>query len=232
MSVEYLKKYVPKEKLDEAIHKFEQGIPVQYIVGEVDFYGNIIKVNKDVLIPRFETEGLIEEVLKKIKSNISILDIGTGSGCIAITLKKLLNCTVDAVDISEKALEMAMINAKSNEVNINFFKSDLLTNVNKKYDLIISNPPYIDKDEEIEEIVKNNEPALALYAAEKGLYCYKEIIKNCEKNLNPNGLIAFEIGYTQGDAIKEYALKNLKCEVEVKKDLSNKDRYVFIKITK
>ncbi len=230
MSLDYLKKYLKDSDLEEGIKLFNQGVPVQYIVGEVDFYGNIFKVNKNVLIPRFETEGLVEETVKllKNKDNLSVVDVGTGSGCIAITLKKLLNCEVDAVDISEEALEVAKENALLNNVSVNFIKSDLLTNLNKQYDCIISNPPYISYDEEIEDIVKNNEPHLALYALDNGLYCYYEIIKTAKNHLKKNGIIAFEIGYKQASDIKNMALKYFDCEVIIKKDLSNKDRYVFI----
>ena len=170
---EYLKKYLPKEKLEEGLKKLEENIPVQYIVGNVNFYGNTLKVNNNVLIPRFETETLIEKTIKYskeyLKEPINILDIGTGSGAIAITLKKKLNCTVDAIDISKKALEVAKENSRLNKVDINFIHSNLFQNINNKYDLIISNPPYISENEQIDEVVKNNEPHIALYAKNNGL---------------------------------------------------------------
>ncbi|MEI3507710.1 MAG: HemK/PrmC family methyltransferase [Bacilli bacterium] len=145
--IEYLKKYFPG-KLEDGIRMLEEGLPVQYIVGNVNFYGNTIKVNPDVLIPRFETELLVSKTIDYIKEyfdrDVEILDVGTGSGAIAIALKKSLDAEVDAVDISVKALETARINATLNSVQINFFESDMLDGVIDKYDVIISNPPYIE----------------------------------------------------------------------------------------
>ena len=157
------------------------------------------------------------------------LDIGTGSGCIAITLKKEIDCNMDAVDISDKALEVAKSNALKNNVDINFYQSDIFSNIKEKFDVIISNPPYIKFDEEIMEIVKNNEPHLALYASNDGLYFYEEILKQCSKYLNKNFLICFEIGYTQGESIKDLANKYLSnINIKIEKDYSNKDRFIFI----
>ena len=126
--IEYLKKYLNPDKLEEGIKKLEKGIPVQYIVGNVDFYGSIIEVNESVLIPRFETEELVDRVIKKLKNkkNLDIVDLGTGSGCIAISLAKNLNSNVDAVDISKEALEVAKKNAIDNNVNINFYLGNML----------------------------------------------------------------------------------------------------------
>lgn len=230
---EYLKKYLDKDKLEEGLEQLKQGIPVQYIVGNIDFYGSTINVNKNVLIPRFETELLVDKTIKYIKTNfkhhVDILDIATGSGCIAITLKKEIDSTVDASDISESALKVAQENALNNKVDINFINSDMLTNITKKYDIIISNPPYLTKDDDIMDIVKNNEPEIALYAKDNGLYYYDVILKNIKNNLKDKYLIAFEIGYTQGEDIKNIALKYLdNINVKIEKDYSNKDRFVFI----
>lgn len=230
---EYLKKYLDKDKLEEGLEQLKQGIPVQYIVGNVNFYGNTINVNKNVLIPRFETELLVDKTIKYIKTNfknhVDILDIATGSGCIAITLKKEIDSTVDASDISEEALKVAQENALNNKADINFINSDMLTNITKKYDIIISNPPYLTKEDDIMDIVKNNEPEIALYAKDNGLYYYDVILKNIKNNLKDKYLIAFEIGYTQGEAIKNIALKYLdNINVKIEKDYSNKDRFVFI----
>ena len=230
--IEYLKKYY-KGNIEDAYKLLEEGLPVQYIVGEVDFYGNIFKVNKNVLIPRFETEQLIELTMEYISDKfddvVDILDIGTGSGCIAITLKKNIKCNVDAVDISSDALEVAEYNKKLNDVDINLFKSDMLSNVSKKYDVIISNPPYIGREEDIQGIVEKNEPHIALYADNDGLYYYEEILKNCKKNLKDNFIIAFEIGKSQGKLVKNLALKYLdNIDVFIKKDLNNLDRFVII----
>lgn len=229
--IDYLKKYLEPSKLEEGIRRLENGEPVQYIVGNVDFYGYNFIVNKNVLIPRFETEELVDRTIKYIKKylsdNLDIVDLGTGSGCIAITLKKELNCNVDAVDISKKALEVAKLNAKNNNVDINFIEGDMLKPLSKKYDVIISNPPYISYNEEIEDLVKNNEPHSALYAEDEGLYYYKEIIKNANNYLKGKAIIAFEIGYLQGPILKEYAY-NYFDNVIVEQDLSGKDRFLFI----
>ena len=233
--IEYIKKYLPPEKdLKEALNRLEKGEPVQYIVGDVDFYGNRIKVNKNVLIPRRETEELVEKTMFYIKSilenNLTILDIGTGSGCIAITLKKKLPLSsIDALDISKEALNVAKENATINEVEINFIESDLFTNIHKKYDCIISNPPYIREDEKIMDIVKNNEPHLALYAKEEGLYFYKEILRNAKKYLHKKSILAFEIGEEQGTAIKELARKYFpRAKILLEKDMQHLDRFLFI----
>lgn len=228
--IDYLKKYY-NGNIEEAIKRLNNGEPVQYIVGDVDFYGNTIKVDKRVLIPRFETEGLVEIVLKHLNNtNLDVVDLGTGSGCIAITVKKKLpNINMDAVDISIDAIELAKENAKLNNVEINFMLGDMLNPLSKKYDCIISNPPYIAYDEEVMDIVKNNEPHLALYADNNGLYLYEEILKNCKNYLKEKYYIFFEIGYSQGEKIKEIALKYLDCSVEVKKDLQGFDRYIIIK---
>ena len=231
--LEYLKRY--SKNYDEAIKRFNEGEPVQYIVGDVNFYGNIINVDKRVLIPRFETEELVEktvEYIKKHYQNPDIVDLGTGSGCIAITLKKMFpNSNIDAVDISLDALDLAQENAKLNGVNINFIHGDMLKPLTKKYDVIISNPPYIAYDEKIMDVVKNNEPHIALYADNNGLYFYEEIIKNAYKYLKNNGLIAFEIGYKQSEKIKEFKDKYLpKATFELKYDMTGRERFIFIKL--
>lgn len=232
-NIEYLKKYLKDKTLDEGIELLNKGIPVQYIVGNVDFYGYNFKVNENVLIPRFETEELVEKTIKYInkylEKKVDILDLGTGSGCIAITLKKELDCNVDAVDISPKALEIAKLNAKNNNVDITFYEGDMLNPINKIYDVIISNPPYIAYNEEIMEIVKNNEPHTALYAEDNGLKYYKDIISNANKYLKEKSIIAFEIGEKQGKLILEYAKKYFKDSIiTVEKDMQNRDRFVFI----
>ena len=232
-NIEYLKKYLKDKTLDEGIELLNKGIPVQYIVGNVDFYGYNFKVNENVLIPRFETEELVEKTIKYINKyfdkKVDILDLGTGSGCIAITLKKELDCNVDAVDISPKALEIAKLNAKNNNVDITFYEGDMLNPINKIYDVIISNPPYIAYNEEIMEIVKNNEPHTALYAEDNGLKYYKDIISNANKYLKEKSIIAFEIGEKQGKLILEYAKKYFKDSIiTVEKDMQNRDRFVFI----
>lgn len=231
--IEYLRKYLDSNKLEEGIKRLEMGEPVQYIVGNVDFYGINLDINKNVLIPRFETEELVEKTIKKIKkkfkNKIDIVDLGTGSGCIAITFKKKLDCNMDAIDISKDALDVALKNAIKNSVDINFIRNDFLENIDKKYDVIISNPPYISYDEEIMDIVKNNEPKLALYADNNGLECYEKILKNIKNNLKKDFIIAFEIGYLQGNSIKDIANKYLdNVSISIEKDMQGKDRFIFI----
>lgn len=232
--VAYLRKYLEKDKLEEGIALLKKGIPVQYIVGNVDFYGNIIRVDKNVLIPRFETELLVDKTIKRINKYfnnklIRILELGTGSGCIAISLKKEINSIIDAIDISKEALSVAIDNAKINNVDINFMLSDMTTYKDKKYDVIISNPPYIKEDELIMDMVKDNEPNIALYADDNGLYYYKKIIDNINYLTNDKYLICFEIGYTQGKYIEEYAKDNLSdITVSIEKDYNDRDRFIFI----
>ncbi len=231
--VDYLKKYLPRNKWEWGLSLLREGKPIQYIVGNVDFYGNIIKVNEHVLIPRFETELLVEKTVDYIRrlfdKEVSIIDIGTGSGCIAISLAKLVSCKVSAVDISEGALEVARENARDNQVDIDFQYSDVFSGVSGVYDVIVSNPPYIRYDEEIQEIVRNNEPDIALYALDNGLYYYKEILSNCSRYLKEKFLICFEIGYEQGEDIQKIANKYLRdIHISVEKDYSGFDRFVFI----
>jgi len=231
--IDYLKKYYDGN-MDDAIKRLNNGEPVQYIVGNVDFYGYILNVNKNVLIPRRETEELVEEVINRSKmfDNPVIIDVGTGSGAIAISLSNELKCRVYASDISDKALEVAKENSINNNANVTFFKGDMLKPYienNIKVDIIVSNPPYIKEDEEIEDVVKNNEPHTALYAKNNGLEFYEKILKDAKKVLNDKYLIAFEIGQTQGEDIKTLVLKYLgKVNVEIKKDLSCKNRFIFV----
>lgn len=233
----YIKKYLSDDKLEEGINLLEKGISPQYIVGNVDFFGNLIEVNSNVLIPRFETELLVEKTLGYINrifndgnlESLKILDIGTGSGCIAISLEKELKCRVTAVDISRDALEVAKKNAIKLMADINFIESDIFSNVDGVFDVIISNPPYIRRDEDIEDIVKNNEPEIALYGDEDGLYFYRKILEQVSSYIENRFLIAFEIGMDQGEAVKKLALKYLSgVKVLIEKDYSLKDRFVFI----
>lgn len=232
--IEYLRKYLKDKDIDTAIKELESGIPVQYIVGNVDFYGNIFKVTKDTLIPRFETELLVEKSInyinKYFNNEIKILDIGTGSGCIAITLNKLLdNSRVTAVDISKNALDVARENNKINNTDVNFIESDVFSNIDDKYDFIISNPPYISYDEEIMDIVYNNEPHSALFAIDNGLYFYDKILSECKEYLNDKFLIAFEIGYKQGNAIINIINKYFdNVNISLEKDYNGRDRFIFV----
>jgi release factor glutamine methyltransferase len=229
--IEYLKKYY-KGNIEDAIKRLNNGEPVQYIVGNVDFYNSNFIVNKNVLIPRFETEELVLNTVNFIKEYFNkpkVLDIGTGSGAIAVSIKKEINSIVYATDISKEALEVAKENAKRNNVDINFINTNIYDGIKEKFDVVISNPPYIRYDEEIDEIVKNNEPHIALYADNNGLYFYEEILKNIKNILNDKYLIAFEIGKDQGEAINELKDKYLPdSSILLKKDLEGRDRMIFI----
>ena len=231
--IEYLKKYY-KGNLSDAFKRLDKGEPVQYIVGNVNFYGYELDVNKNVLIPRRETEELVEEVIKRSQefNNPTIIDVGTGSGAIAISLSRELNSHIYASDISKKALEVAFKNAIKTEANVTFLEGDMLMPYIKKdikVDIIVSNPPYIKENETIEDVVKNNEPSLALYAKNNGLEFYDSILKNASKILNERYLIAFEIGETQAEDIRKLAKRYLgDVSVELKKDLSDKNRFVFV----
>ncbi len=230
---EYLKKYLPPSLLKQGLEKLKQGLPVQYIVGSTNFYGYEIKVNKNVLIPRFETEELVEKTLGYIQKlftyPVAIVDLGTGSGCIAIALKKQIKANITAVDISSKALEVAKENALVNDADIEFLRGNMLDVLTKKYDVIISNPPYISENEEIMDIVKNNEPKEALYAPNNGLFYYEEILKKAHKYLKTKYLIAFEIGYKQASSIQKLVLTYLQnSKIVIEKDLQGRDRFVFV----
>ena len=207
-------------------------MPIQYILNKAYFCGLPFYVNENVLIPRFDTEVLVEEVLKVSKKDKSkrILDICTGSGAIAIALKKLGGFErVDALDISDKALEVAKRNAKELDLDINFLKSDMFSSLTSeiKYDIIVSNPPYIQSDvvDTLENEVKDFEPRLALDGDADGMKFYKIIAENYEDYLADNGVLALEIGYDEADDIRAlFEGKN----VVIKKDLANLDRVAII----
>ena len=232
-----LDEVVNEEKVDtykKEILALEEGKPLQYVIGHVNFYGNELDVDERVLIPRFETEELVENTIiyinKFFTEPVEIIDLGCGSGAIGLSLeKKVSTKSVDLVDISKDALEVTNKNCGKLNSKANLIQSDFFDNINKKYDVIISNPPYIETNEEIEEIVKNNEPHLALYGGDDGLDCYRKILANVKDHMKERCIIAFEIGYKQAKSIEEIAktyLENIR--VEVKKDLSDKDRMLFI----
>ena len=206
--------------------------PLSHLVGFDYFYDRKFKVTKDVLSPRMETEELIYKVLEYIKKSkkdsFKILDLCTGSGIIAITLKKEIvekYTEIVASDISEKALSIAIENANNNNANITFIKSDLFDNISGKFDLIISNPPYISYKDKI--TIKDNvlkyDPHLALFAEEDGIYFYRKIIENAVHYLSKDGVIFFEIGYDQKEKIFELG-KNNNFITTVYKDINDRDR--------
>ncbi len=208
-------------------------LPVQYLLKNSFFLENDFYVNKDVLIPRFETEELVlktNELLNKyFKDKINICDLGTGSGCIAISLKKLNNnFNIDAIDISKKALRVAKKNAKALNVNINFINSDMFSRITNKYDCIISNPPYIYENDcnHVSENVLKYEPHLALFG---GLKYYEEILSKASEFLNNKNIIALEIGYNEKEDINKIVNKYFPKAIIINtKDLNNFDRYIYI----
>ena len=229
---EYLERYYHGD-LNDALKRLENGEPVQYIVSNINFYGYIYDINKNVLIPRFETEELVENTLKYLKKyfvNPKVLDLCTGSGCIGLTLKlqeKGIKLTL--ADISAKALEVAKINQQKYHIECQIIESDLFKKINDKYDVIVCNPPYISKNDKIDDIVKNNEPSVALYAKNNGLEFYERIFKECEKHLNSRYLIALEIGYMQKEEVTNLAYHYLHdIKVLALKDLNKKDRMIFV----
>lgn len=228
-----IKKYLPENKWNEALKKLNENIPVQYIIGSVDFYGREFIVNENVLIPRFETETLVEKTIKYIKKydfeNIKIADLASGTGCIGITLEQELHANVTCFEISDEAIKVSLKNAKNLSSNVKILKHDITNKPSGKFNIIISNPPYIDKNEKIDELVYNNEPHLALFADDSGLYFYKKIINYAKYILENKFIIAFEIGCTQGEKLKQIAKEEFSTSVvTVEKDLCGKNRYLFI----
>ena len=227
LSVEQENKY-----FDLINKNINEDTPLSHLVGFDYFYDRKFKVTKDVLSPRMETEELIYKVLEYIKKSkkdsFRILDLCTGSGIIAITLKKEIvekYTEIVASDISEKALSIAIENANNNNANITFIKSDLFDNISGKFDLIISNPPYISYKDKItiKDNVLNYDPHLALFAEEDGIYFYRKIIENAVHYLSKDGVIFFEIGYDQKEKILELG-KNNNFITTVYKDINDRDR--------
>ena len=233
----HLNDEVPEDKMKiytKEIEALKSNKPIQYVLGHINFYGQDFYINENVLIPRFETEELVENTISLAKTlftnPVDILDIGCGSGVIGLTLeKKLSTKSVDLIDISKEALEVTKKNCANLNSKANIIENDMLNNITKRYDIIISNQPYIKDDENIEDIVKNNEPNIALYGGIDGLDYYDKILSSVSNNMKDKCLIAFEIGYEQANdiiALINKYLENVK--IEVKKDLSEKDRMIFI----
>ena len=229
-------------EFQSAIERLKNYEPIQYILGETEFFGLKFKVDKSVLIPRPETEELVSLVIDTVSSSsvdksLRILDIGTGSGCIAISLaKNLPNAKVSALDVSQEALEVAQENAKLNEVEVEFIESNILSichaeldSVSQKWDIIVSNPPYVRQQEksEIKKNVLDNEPHLALFVEDNdALQFYKAICGFAVDNLSENGLLFFEINEYLGkemiELLEKYNFKN----IELKQDIFGKDRMI------
>ena len=226
-----------EEKYFSLIEKhIKEDVPLSHLVGFEYFYDRKYKVTKDVLSPRMETEELIYKVIEYInasnKNKFKILDLCTGSGIIAITLKKELEqVSVDVIasDISKEAIEVAKENSQSHDATIKFIKSDIFNNIDDKFDIIVSNPPYIDRKDEVtmQDNVLKYDPHLALFAEEEGMYFYRKIIEQANDYLNENGVIFFEIGYDQKDKIIKLADMN-GYSAEVYKDINGRDRMAFL----
>ena len=207
--------------------------PAQYIIGQADFYGMQLKVDERVLIPRPETEELVELILaENPETNLSVLDIGTGSGTIALALaKNRPNWSVTAADISQDALDLASENAEKQNLQIFLKKSDCFTEISEKYDIIVSNPPYISREDESEVglNVLYSEPHLALFADEDGLAIYRRIAEDAKDYLEDGGKIYLEIGYKQGQSVPGLFRKHLpEKRVRTLKDQFGQDRMVVV----
>lgn len=224
------------EDLEKVLSELKAGKPYQQILGETEFYGLKFSMDENVLIPRPETEELLELAIEKIKNNfqnkgLKILDIGTGSGIIPIVLKKKFpDAKVSAIDYSEKALKVAQKNADFHKVEIKFIHQDYLNeNLNQKYDIIISNPPYIgiDEEHEIADSVKDFEPKMALFSpTSNALVFYEKIAEDCKTHLSENGMIFLEINQKLGIETRNL-YQEILSEVHLMKDISGNDRFVW-----
>ena len=222
-----------KQFVEEIFKKLAEHIPAQYIIGHAEFFGMQLKVDERVLIPRPETEELVDLILaENPEKNLKVLDIGTGSGAIALALaKNRPDWSVTATDISQDALELATENAKRQDLNLSFIKSDCFSEISSKYDIIVSNPPYISRADEVEVglNVLHSEPHLALFADEDGLAIYRRIAEDSKDYLNDGGKIYLEIGYKQGQSVPALFMENLpEKRVRTLKDQFGQDRMVVI----
>lgn len=220
-----------EEKYLALLEKRAQRIPLQHLTGVQNFMGLDFMVNEHVLIPRQDTEILVEEALNNLHDGMRVLDMCTGSGCILISLLQYSNdCEGVGVDLSEEALAVAKQNADNllRDKTISFVHSDLFENVEGKFDVVVSNPPYIASKviEGLMPEVKDHEPMMALDGFEDGLYFYRKIVNDCKKNLMKGGQLIFEIGYDQGEAVKSLMEEAGFLEVEVIKDYAGLDRVV------
>lgn len=219
-------------KMEQIIQKVENKYPIQYLIGDVDFYDCKIMVNESCLIPRFETEQFVEKVLNRLRQiNFKInnlIDLGCGSGCISIAIAKNYATSVTAIDINELSLKIAKENALLNKVKINFIKEDMTKFDLEGYEVILSNPPYVREDEPVGEETKF-EPQNALFAKENGLYFYKSILNQVKKMQKKPLLIGFEIGMEQGNEILNFIKEiSMQCQASIEIDYAQKSRFVFI----
>ena len=222
-----------KQFVEEIYKKLAAHIPAQYIIGHAEFFGIQLKVDERVLIPRPETEEIVDLILtENPEKNLKVLDIGTGSGAIALALaKNRPDWSVTAADISEDALELATENAKRQNLDLTFIRTDCFSEISSKYDIIVSNPPYISRSDEVEVglNVLHSEPHLALFADEDGLAIYRRIAEESKDYLNDGGKIYLEIGYKQGQSVPALFMENLpEKRVRTLKDQFGQDRMVVI----
>ena len=222
-----------KEFVEEIYKKLAAHIPAQYIIGHAEFFGMQLKVDERVLIPRPETEELVDLILtENPEKNLKVLDIGTGSGAIALALaKNRPDWSVTAADISQDALDLSLENANAQNLNLSFIKSDCFSEISAKYDIIVSNPPYISRadEEEVGLNVLHSEPHLALFADEDGLAIYRRIAESSKDYLNDGGKIYLEIGYKQGQRVPALFTENFpEKRVRTLKDQFGQDRMVVI----
>lgn len=218
-----------QKEYEIAVQKRAEHIPLQYIIGEQEFMGLRFKVNSNVLIPRQDTETLVEQVLKIVKPGMKVLDLCTGSGCVLISvLKNAPELTGMGSDISKTALLVAKENAKLHEVDAEWVRSDLFDNITETFDVIMANPPYIPTGEILSLMpeVRDFEPENALDGGADGLDFYRKIAGQVKDYLNPGGYVYMEIGYAQGEAVSELMRNAGFTEVEVIKDLARNDRVV------
>lgn len=218
-----------QSEYESMVHKRAEHVPLQYIIGEQEFMGLKFKVNSNVLIPRQDTETLVEEALRVAKPGMRVLDLCTGSGCIIISLaKNVADISCTGSDISKQALLVAKENAKANEVEVEWERSDLFENISGTFDLIVSNPPYIPTGEipGLMPEVRDFEPVDALDGKEDGLYFYRIITEKSPEYLTSDGYLYFEIGYDQGEAVSAMMRQCGYTQVEVIKDLAGNDRVV------
>ncbi len=216
----------------ELIGKRAKRIPLQYLTGVQDFMGLEFAVREHVLIPRQDTEILVEEAMRELRDGMDILDLCTGSGCVLISLLQYSNdCNGVGADLSQEALELAEENAKrllSSDKRVRFVKSDLFENIDGMYDMIVSNPPYISggQIESLMPEVKDHEPLSALDGGEDGLFFYRKITAGCRKFLRPGGMLFYEIGWDQANAVTEIMTAEGLGEIRVVKDYAGLDRVV------
>ena len=217
-------------RAENYVKRCANGEPLQQVLGNTDFYGKVFCVTKDTLIPRFETELVCEQAIKLTTKESKVLDLCCGTGCIGITINLFTQAKVVCADVSAQALKVAKFNAKKNKANVSFVKSDMFQNVKGKFDVVVCNPPYIATDviETLDDKVKNYEPKLALDGGKDGLDFYRILAHNIKDHLTDKGVLVLEIGYDQGEAVKQLFQPIFK-EVEVKKDYSQNDRIVICK---